>query len=149
MPDLPDHEELLSEIALTNELIWDRRLDRGQDRGLARQLPRSNGCGGIGIYIRFDGAVLKAFEGPNLTEDVWNNLFIHYFELFLAREYAASIKTMVTGQPMHDALPEILQKVNVLLGGDQLPKSLNDLISVLNDRLAEVSELPGRSGVST
>ena len=51
-----------------------------------------NELGGIGIYIRFDGATIKSFEGSNLCDEVWNNLFVHYFELYVAREYIAAIK---------------------------------------------------------
>lgn len=41
----------------------------------------------IGIYIRFDGPQLKSLYGLGFSDEQWNVIFTHYFELIVTDEY--------------------------------------------------------------
>lgn len=101
-----------------------------------------NKLGGIGIYIRFDGATLKSFEGSNLTEEVWINLFIHYFELFVARELLTAVHAIeVTGGLSCSSSHGKFRKgVSNLLGCKHELESIQVLIDETTKRLLEVSD---------
>lgn len=107
-----------------------------------------NELGGIGIYIRFDGATLKSFEGSNLRDEVWRNLFIHYFELFVAREILTAIHTIEQSGELSDASShEIFQtEVSKLLGCQKDLRSTKALIDEITKRLLEVSDFRGMVG---
>lgn len=110
-------------------------------------LEYTNELGGIGIYIRFDGAALKSFEGPNLSNEVWQNLFIHYFELFAAREYLCALKTLSDDrEPLNDSLPRFLSELGKLVGCKEEILGLDEMISEVSSRIMEVSEFRGTVG---
>ena len=106
-----------------------------------------NTLGGIGIYIRFDGATLKSFEGSNLTNEVWENLFVHYFELYLAREYLIALKVLEDDSPTSSStMVAFLDKMCALLCCDKKIETLNQLIDEVNARISEVSDFRGVIG---
>ena len=110
-------------------------------------LDHINMLGGIGIYIRFDGATLKSFEGSNLTNEVWENLFVHYFELYLAREYLIALEVLEDDSPTSSGtLVAFLDKMCALLGCDKEIETLNQLIDEVSARISEVSDYRGVIG---
>jgi len=100
-----------------------------------------NNLGGVGIYIRFDGAILKSFEGCNLTVEIWKNLFIHYFELYVGREFLKAVCILEKSHSIQkeEELKVLNKELCELLGCDGQPTT-KDIIDILTQRLLEVSE---------
>ena len=106
-----------------------------------------NTLGGIGIYIRFDGATIKSFEGSNLSDEKWDNLFIHYFELYILREYLFALKGLQSECPHITAsLNLFLRRMGELLGHRNQFSSLDELIKETTQRILEVSNFRGLVG---
>ena len=118
-----------------------------ESNGSSNFIDYLNERGGVGVYIRFDGAALKSFEGPNLTDDVWRNLFVQYFELFLAREFLFALKTIGEMEPsLEGSLPEVLKGIGSALGCNRELSDLDKMVSEVNDRLSELSNFRGTIG---
>ncbi|MEW8522569.1 MAG: hypothetical protein AB2552_05905 [Candidatus Thiodiazotropha endolucinida] len=101
-----------------------------------------NKLGGLGIYVRFDGAALKSFEGSNLTEEVWRNLFIHYFELYMAREILTALKIVDDTEDLSNSksLTTFFNQISKLLGCSRNLNSFQGVIDETTSRLNEVTD---------
>ena len=51
--------------------------------------------GGIASYIRIDGPALRSFEGFGVKEEIWDIIFMHYFELIVGRSFLKTIKDLI------------------------------------------------------
>lgn len=105
--------------------------------------------GAIGIYVRFDGATLSSFEGSNVSDEVWRNLFVHYFELFLAREYLVAVKTIADrDSAIAGTVKKFIAEAWKLFGSDDLemPETISMFVSVVNQRLKEITNYRAQVG---
>lgn len=51
--------------------------------------------GGIGVYIRIDSPMLKEFTGYGVEYSKWINIFTHFFELTVCKEYMRIINDLI------------------------------------------------------
>jgi hypothetical protein len=74
--------------------------------------------GGIGFYIRIDGPVLRSFVGKGVTPEIWEAIFIHYFELKICRAYLEVFEHLESQHLFNDAtdIDHFVVGVNRLLG---------------------------------
>ena len=78
---------------------------------------------------------------------MWQNLFVHYFELFLAREFLFALKTIRETEPsLEGSLPEILKGIGSALGCARQPTDVDEMVAEINGRLSEVSNFRATVG---
>lgn len=102
--------------------------------------------GGIGIYLRFDGAVLISLSGSPSRKAPWDTIFTHYFELRVCKAYLEIMKDLIdSGEIKSDLVSEtFLPEVNELLGCQNI-KSVDLVLSHVNKLLREVTEYRANS----
>jgi hypothetical protein len=50
--------------------------------------------GGIGLYIKIDGPLLRSFHGKSLKQETWDAIFVHYFELRVCQTFLEVLKDL-------------------------------------------------------
>ena len=104
--------------------------------------------GGVGIYIRMDGALVRDFTGKGVTEDVWDAVFGHYFDLHLCQKYVELVKSWHSDGAIEDS--EVATFVGSLcqqLGdASETQPTLDHAIALVDARINEVRDF--RAAVS-
>ncbi|RPJ71567.1 MAG: hypothetical protein EHM20_14505, partial [Alphaproteobacteria bacterium] len=67
---------------MSTEIQLDSRSARGED--IKSYIDKESY---LGVYYRFDGPCLSAFQNSNLSETQWQTIFKHYFELVIGAKY--------------------------------------------------------------
>lgn len=99
---------------------------------------------GIGFYIRIDGPVLRSFTGLGISQEKWDYIFTHYFELIVGRNYIEAIKKLYDLEQLkkdeveNKFIPEIKQIIN-----EPQIKSLDELLTEFDKRIKEVDTFRG------
>ena len=72
----------------------DVQLRRGRRKGgiASASLDRALQNGAVGIYVRMDGALVRDFRGKGVDDEVWEAVFVHYFELHVCQRYLELLK---------------------------------------------------------
>ena len=104
--------------------------------------------GGVGIYVRMDGALVRDFTGKGVTEDVWDAVFGHYFDLHVCQKYVELVKSWCSDSAIEDS--EVATFVGSLCQqlGDvsETQPTLDHAIALVADRINEVRDF--RAAVS-
>ncbi len=110
--------------------------------GLSNYINRN---GGVGIYLRIDGPVLRSFEGNGLGEDKWMAIFIQYFELITSRSYIKLVNDLIESGDIENQkeIDNFLKKLARLLGHKSSIANLFQLIEIIDDRLQEITDYRG------
>lgn len=105
--------------------------------------------GGVGLYFRIDGPILRSFQGKGIDDEKWANIFTHYFELIVAREYIEIINLLesckeISKETLQEKfLPQVLQ-----LMGIKEVLTIEELLIDLDERIAEVDTYRGNVAFS-
>lgn len=103
--------------------------------------------GGIGVYLRFDGPALRSFTGKGVTNEIWDCVFTHFFELQVAKLYMDVIFDLIqlSALTKDDIGPFAIKLCDVLGNNnkDEEP-SIEEAIKLVEERIAEVTEFRGR-----
>jgi hypothetical protein len=54
--------------------------------------------GAIGLYVKIDGPLLRSFNGKSLSQDKWDAIFTHYFELRICQALLEVLNDLLTHQ---------------------------------------------------
>lgn len=98
--------------------------------------------GGIGLYLRFDGPILRSFQEKGVQQEKWDNIFTHYFELYLCKLYLKVIKDLTErgefdeGQINSKFVPEVARKLGK---SDGVSRNISGLLDIVEDLLDEVA----------
>ena len=104
-----------------------------------------NTQGGLGVYLRIDGPVLRSFEGYGLTKEKWNSIFIQYFELVTARACVNILKDVVEESQfdLNSEEQSFCEKLYKPLGAETKFNSLSDIIELIDERIEEITDYRG------
>ncbi len=101
--------------------------------------------GGIGVYIRVDGPLLRSFSGYGFKEENWSAIFTHYFELILAQNYLEIINILKNNGELDEVEIEknVVPQISKLL---QIKgkMDLSNLILQIENLIVEVNEYRGK-----
>ena len=104
--------------------------------------------GGVGVYIRMDGALVRDFTGKGVAEDVWDAVFGHYFDLHVCQKYVDLVKSWCLAGAIEDS--EVATFVGSLCQqlGDvsETQPTLDHAIALVAARIDEVRDF--RAAVS-
>ena len=101
--------------------------------------------GGMGLYIRIDGPVLRSFEEFAELNPTWQPIFVHYFELITARAYVEAIIEMI----QHDMLSltevdkNFVPQIGKLLGTDSSLTTIEQILNEIDDQVRYLDEYRG------
>ena len=107
--------------------------------------------GGIGFYLRFDGPVLRSFEGKGVSPEKWDAIFTQYFELQVCKSYIEVIADLVNRKQLSqkDIDDNFVACIARRLGGqDRHPKQIKDILDMVEDALEEITEFRAKIGFS-
>lgn len=94
---------------------------------------------GIGFYFRIDGPKLKSFQGHELSEEHWESVFIHYFELIIGRQYIEFLDILVTEKSIDEDIlsKQLMPKLCRMLDFNN-HQTINEIINEFDLRIKEV-----------
>ena len=98
------------------------------------------GKGGVGIYIRMDGALVRDFTGKGVAQDTWDAVFSHYCDLLVCQKYVELVKSWRTNGAIGDS------EVGMFVGSlcqqlddvPEKPPTLDHAIALVDTRINEV-----------
>jgi hypothetical protein len=103
--------------------------------------------GGIGIYLRIDGPILRSFQGKDLDQEMWDSIFTHYFELIVSKLYMETILDLINRNELNekDVENNFVKKVAELFNHkkDDL-NTISDILSLIDDELKVVAKFRGK-----
>jgi len=108
--------------------------------------------GGIGFYLRFDGPVLRSFEGKGLKPEIWDAVFTQYFELQVCKSYIEVILDLVKREqlPRDEIDKEFVVRVSQKLGASAGKcRCIEDILSVVENMLEEITSFRAKIGFSS
>ena len=104
--------------------------------------------GGVGIYVRLDGALVRDFTGKGVSDEAWNALFSHYFELHVCQRYVELLRSWykegVVGDEETKEFVDALCRHLEVPGNDK--RTLDYAVQLIDDRIKEVRDF--RAAVS-
>ena len=111
----------------------------GGGHGNTLSFLKSNG--GIGFYLRFDGPVLRSFEGKGLEPEKWDAIFTHYFELQVCKSYIEVILDLVNREQLsrEGIEKEFVPRVAKKLGRLGKRVKLEDIFNTVEDALGDIT----------
>jgi len=108
--------------------------------------------GGIGFYLRFDGPVLRSFEGKGLGPETWDAVFTQYFELQVCKSYIEVILDLVERDQLSrvEVDKEFVLRVSQRLGASAGKcRRIEDILSIVENMLEEITSFRAKIGFST
>jgi hypothetical protein len=99
--------------------------------------------GGIGFYLRFDGPVLRSFEGKGVEPDRWDAIFTQYFELQVCKAYIEVILDLVVKEQLDREevekrfAPQVARKLGIL---SRSPQKIDEILDTIENALEEITE---------
>ena len=118
---------------------------RAEFRG--NSLDRAAECGGVGIYIRMDGALVRDFVGKGVDADVWDAVFGHYFDLQVCQRYVELVRAWFSdGALQASEVDAFVDGLCRQLGAQVDPHTLDHASAVVDARINEVRDF--RAAVS-
>ena len=98
---------------------------------------------GVGFYIRIDQPTINNFEGKELSIRQWSALFIHYFEMHVARKILEFLNLLKEeGSCENEINNKLIWEICDLIGYPQTDHLL-DIISHLDKRIKFVDDFRG------
>lgn len=55
----------------------------------------------LGVYYRFDGPKLSSFSNKNVSDVVWNTIFMYFVELIIGQKYLAMLNDLRRNKVLH------------------------------------------------
>lgn len=107
--------------------------------------------GGIGFYLRFDGPILRSFEGKGVEPEKWDAIFTQYFELQVCKAYIEVIMDLVKREQLNrqEINDKFVPAVSKKLGQeDRQIGKIEDVVSIVEDALDEVTSFRARIAFS-
>lgn len=97
--------------------------------------------GGIGFYIRFDGPVLRSFNGKIIKKEIWDILFTHYFELQVCKAYIEVINDLVRMNELNDKQVKmfISEFNNLMEISENTPKTISEAFKFVETKIKEIN----------
>ncbi len=96
---------------------------------------------GIGFYIRIDGPVLRSFQGYDLGEGHWASLFIHYYEMFVGRQFAEVIK-LLEDEGSISVEKNVIDSIRSLLNFPEV-STITEIILEFDKRISYINDFRG------
>ena len=110
-------------------------------------LARAIENGGVGIYIRMDGALVRDFIGKGVDADVWEAVFGHYFDLYVCERYVDLVRAWCSdGAVKASEVATFVDSLCGQLGAPSDPRTLDHASAVVEARINEVRDF--RAAVS-
>ncbi len=99
---------------------------------------------GVGFYFRIDGPVLRSFQGNGISNEKWDSIFAHYFELIVGRQYLEIIKLLIADESLDekDINDTFIPEVSKYIGSDS-KNNISELIEEFDDRIKDVDVYRG------
>lgn len=96
--------------------------------------------GGIGFYLRFDGPLLRSFKSKGIEDEIWDAIFVQYFELQACKAYIEVIADLDRERQLdhEDVTVKFVPEIARLVGAPGLV-TVTDLLGCVEDRVAEVT----------
>jgi hypothetical protein len=107
--------------------------------------------GGIGFYLRFDGPMLRSFEGKGVAPEAWDAIFTQYFELQVCKSYVEVILDLVKREQVDQKGVEeqFVPRVAERLGRqDRKARRVEDILNMVEDALEEITTFRAKIGFS-
>ena len=83
----------------------------------------------LGIYIRFDSPLLVGFDGLGLSQEKWNVIFTHFFEMTICKSFIDAIISLIRENIISkDEEENLLKEIQIILGRENIKD-----ISILSD----------------
>ena len=105
-------------------------------------LNRAIANGGVGVYVRMDGALVRDFVGRGVDGDVWDAVFGHYFDLHVCQRYVDLVRAWYSdGAVKAGEVSIFVDRLCQQLGEEAAPPpTLDHASSVVDARINEVRE---------
>lgn len=97
---------------------------------------------GIGLYIKIDGPLLRSFQGKSVKQEIWDAIFVHYFELRVCQSFLEVLKDLRDNQIIapesvgKDFLDQAARCLHIRKGRDL---TLESLLHVVSDDIESVT----------
>jgi len=97
------------------------------------------GC--IGLYIRFDSPLLIGFEGLGISQQQWDVIFTHFFEMTICKTYVETFKILSEENVISKEDEELLTiglvdilgyEINDINNLDEIARALSEDINYVN-----------------
>lgn len=124
---------LLKHFAITSQIVRAKKENKEFEEVL-------NEKGYVGIYLRFDTPLLIGFEGLELSQEMWNVIFTHFFEMTICKSFLdALIKLIEEKLISEEEESKLVEEIAKIVGRDKIQNIL-ELSDLLGEDINYVNE---------
>ena len=124
---------LLKHFSISSQIVRAKKEDKAFEQILKEK-------GYIGIYIRFDTPLLVGFDGLELSTEMWNAIFTHFFEMTICKSFLDALIKLIDLKIISiDEENNLVQEVSKILGRNKV-KSILELADLLGEDINYVNQ---------
>ncbi|MER3357827.1 MAG: hypothetical protein RLQ73_28190 [Hoeflea sp. D1-CHI-28] len=87
----------------------------------------------FGVYVKINKNRVRAFQGPDLSQETWDQAFSHYFNLLTCHELCLLTQWL---QLHFSEIPSpTLKHIGAALGQDDVSRNADELLDRINDQI--------------